>query len=238
MDQTLGDYDLADALTVELVESGLVDLELRQKLCDPEQRRRIIPALIGTMRRGFGLDRAEGPELRADEFLVFVNYKFPSFRGLQKIFGKTHVSELFSDGHIWQSQSCCITQEEPGYCIMRLVHFPDRITAGRAIAAMKKHGYRPATHLEAYAFSRAYPSLQLWFSILALGSFVIDRRGKCCTDLTCKYTGTGTYKKKSVFGVYPFSGATIDHTFQFLFIRDIEPSRAVVASKPAKSQEK
>ncbi|MFH1973648.1 MAG: hypothetical protein ABIK13_03535, partial [Patescibacteria group bacterium] len=42
------------------------------------------------------------------------------------------------------------------------------------IAEMDTLGYRPATHLEAYAFAKANPELQRQFWIVALGSSTLD----------------------------------------------------------------
>lgn len=115
--------------------------------------------------------------LGKDEHLVHVDYaSWPFFSELEKEFGEGNVSGLF-DGREWQNHPSCANDQTPGGKIFLVKGFNKRIRAHRAIAEMRKLGYRPATHLEAYAFQGVNPDLQCQFRIVAPGSFVVD--GDC-----------------------------------------------------------
>lgn len=112
-------------------------------------------------------------------FTVFVDYTMPRDRTtLEAEFSKNGVSELFFGSHEWFFHSSCVDiDQNPGERIMLVKHFGWLIESEDAIAEMDKQGYRPATHLEAYAFAKANPDLQRQFWILALGSFALDGDG-------------------------------------------------------------
>ena len=118
--------------------------------------------------------KVEGNELGKDEYLVPVAYSaLPSFAELEQEFGKGNVSDLF-DGHHFEKHASCVNEDEtPGDKIFLVKHFNQEIKSEAAIAEMDKRGYRPATHIEAYAFQRKNPELQCEFWIIALGSFAV-----------------------------------------------------------------
>lgn len=118
--------------------------------------------------------------LGENEYLVPVGYDMPRDKGkLEAEFSKGGVSELFYGNYEWRNHSSCVgIDETPGDRVMLVKHF-DRETESEAnIAEMDKLGYRPATHLEAYAFGRANPELRRPFWIVALGSFALSDGGR------------------------------------------------------------
>ncbi|MBD3281266.1 hypothetical protein GF391_00785 [Candidatus Uhrbacteria bacterium] len=109
------------------------------------------------------------------EYLVPVAYEMPHNKGiLESEFSKDGVSELFYGNYEWKNHSSCAEiDQRPGERIMLVKYFNRAIKSEDAIAEMDKLGYRPATHLEAYAFAKANPELQRQFWIVALGSSTI-----------------------------------------------------------------
>ncbi|MCC7357280.1 hypothetical protein IT408_02120 [Candidatus Uhrbacteria bacterium] len=106
------------------------------------------------------------------EYRVPVSYEMPRDKAkLESEFSKDGVSELFYGNYEWKNHSSCAEIDQtPGERIMLVKHFNRAIESEDAIAEMDKLGYRPATHLEAYAFAKANPELQRQFWIVALGS--------------------------------------------------------------------
>ena len=106
------------------------------------------------------------------EYRVPVAYDMPhSKSALESEFSKDGVSELFYGNYEWKNdRSCAEIDQTPGERIMLVKHFNRAIESEDAIAEMDKLGYRPATHLEAYAFAKVNPELQRQFWIVALGS--------------------------------------------------------------------
>jgi len=119
--------------------------------------------------------------LGENEYLVSVGYDMPRDKGkLESEFSKDGVSELFYGNYEWQPHSSCAEIDQtPGNRVMLLKHFGRNTESEANIAEMDKLGYRPATHLEAYAFAKANPELQRQFWIVALGSSPVrgGRRG-------------------------------------------------------------
>ncbi len=114
--------------------------------------------------------------LNEDEYRVPVAYTMPHDKETLEAEFSGGVEDLFYDNHEWQKHSSCVgIDETPGERIM-LVKYFDRETESEAnIGEMHKLGYRPATHLEAYAFAHANhtePQRELWF--IALGSYVVE----------------------------------------------------------------
>lgn len=207
-DQLLGDYDLADVLSLELVESGLMSLKLREALSDPKQRQSVILAVIHTMERLLlpEADRrplseeekkriewllrkydvvSKAPELvlQKNEHLVYVDYTMPSRATFEAEFpGDVSSSEVFCTSRTnwyWlRHESCINVDRTPGNRIFLMQHFDTEISSGRAIKIMDERGYRPATHVEAYAFAHAYPEAQLQYQIVALGSYGWRQQGR------------------------------------------------------------
>lgn len=106
------------------------------------------------------------------EYLVHVDCYMPFDEArLESDFSTDGVSEIFYDEHEWQFHSSCVSiGQVPCDCIMLLKRFSRVTTSEANITEMAKLGYRPATHLEAYVFAKAYPDLQRRFWIVALGS--------------------------------------------------------------------
>lgn len=106
------------------------------------------------------------------EYRVPVAYDMPHTKSaLESEFSKDGVSELFYGNYEWKNdRSCAEIDQTPGERIMLVKHFNRAIESEDAIAEMDKLGYRPATHLEAYAFAKVNPELQRQFWIVALGS--------------------------------------------------------------------
>lgn len=122
--------------------------------------------------------------LTDNEYLVLVTYDpLPSFAKLEQEFDKGNVSDLF-DGRPFEKHASCVNADEtPGNKIFLVKHFNREIKSEEAIAEMDKQGYRPATHLEMYAFQKANPALQSRFWIIALGSFAVLGDDRCVTVL-------------------------------------------------------
>lgn len=112
--------------------------------------------------------------LPPDHYRVSVSYDpLSPFSELEKEFGKNNVSSLF-DGRSWKRHASCVNMNETsGERVMLVKHFAKPMTSEEAIAWGEENGYRPAIHLEAIEFVRAYPHLQRTFWIVALGSFAM-----------------------------------------------------------------
>ncbi len=118
--------------------------------------------------------------LGENEYLVSVGYDMPHDKEkLEAEFSKGGVSDLYYGNYEWQPHSSCAEiNQTPGERIMLVKHFGRKIESEDAIVEMDKLGYRPATHLEAYAFARANPELQRQFWIVALGSSTLLGGGR------------------------------------------------------------
>jgi hypothetical protein len=121
--------------------------------------------------------------LGKDEYLVPVGYDMPRDKAtLEAEFSKGGVSDLFYGGYEWQNHSSCAgidqTPGSPKATVMLVKQFGRAMTSEAAIAEMDRLGYRPATHLEAYAFAKANPDLQSQFWIVALGSSAVRGGGR------------------------------------------------------------
>lgn len=105
-------------------------------------------------------------------YRVPVSYNMPQNRErLEADFSKDGVSETFFGNFQWQPHSSCAEIDQaPGERTMLLMHFNQVIESEEVISRMNAQGYRPATHLEAYAFAKANPDLQRKYCIIALGS--------------------------------------------------------------------
>ena len=121
-------------------------------------------------------DWLEERPLADGEYRVPVAYDMPRDKGkLEAEFSKNGVSELFYGNYEWKNdRSCAEIDQTPGERIMLVKHFGRNTTSEANIVEMDKLGYRPATHLEAYAFARANPELQRQFPIIALGSSALS----------------------------------------------------------------
>lgn len=141
---------------------------LRRIVKEPALQRQIADLIVPA---GSEIERPLGE----NEYLVPVAYDMPRNKGtLEGEFSKDGVSELFYGNYEWKNHSSCAEIDQtPGEHIMLVKHFNRAIESEDAIAEMDKLGYRPATHLEAYAFAKANPELQRQFWIVALGSSTV-----------------------------------------------------------------
>jgi hypothetical protein len=116
-----------------------------------------------------------------NEYRVHVGYDMPhDGASLKAVFSGVAVSEVFYSSAEWQLHpSCADIRQKPVIRIMLVKDF-DRSTESEAnIAEMDKLGYRPATHLEMYAFGKEKLHIKHFrlrresrIMIVALGSFV------------------------------------------------------------------
>jgi hypothetical protein len=147
------------------------------------------------------------------EYCVHVGYDMPRDKAtLEAEFSKNGVSDLFTGNYEWTNHpSCTGIDQTPGERIMLVKHF-DRETESEAnIAEMDKLGYRPATHLEAYAFAKANPELQRQFWIVALGSSAMDDGRRCVAVL-----GSVSDRRILDRGWFGYGWRS---SFRFLFVR-------------------
>lgn len=150
--------------------------------------------------------------LTENEYLVPVAYSaLPSFAQLEKEFGEGNVSNLFDGRPFEKHASCAGIPEAPGNKVFLVKHFNREIKSEAAIAEMDKLGYRPATHLEAYAFQQVNPELQRQFWIIALGSFALHDGDRCVTMLN-----GGSHER--IFGSRWFDNVWYSG-IRFLFVR-------------------
>ena len=151
--------------------------------------------------------------LGENEYRVPVSYDMPRDKEkLESEFSKDGVSELFYGNYVWQPHSSCAEIDQtPGERIMLVKHFGRDTTSKANIVEMDKLGYRPATHLEAYAFAKVNPELQRQFWIVALGSSALggDDRGVAMLD-----SGSG----RRIFDGRWFDGGWYSDR-RFLFVR-------------------
>lgn len=126
--------------------------------------------------------------LLENEYLVHVAYDMPRDKAkLESEFSENGVSDLFYGNYEWQPHlSCAEIDQTPGNRVMLLKRFNRKIMSEDAIDEMKRI-YRPATHLEAYAFAKANPELQRQFWIVALGSSALCDGGRDVA-LLCSYS--------------------------------------------------
>ncbi len=148
-----------------------------------------------------------------DEYHVFVDYQMPRDKETLEVeFSKGGVSELFYGNYVWQLHSSCADIEQTPSDLEFLVkHFNRSITSDEAINEMDKLGYRPATHLDAYAFAKAQPELQRKFWIVALGSSTLRRGDRHVAVLA------GDSDERLLYGRW--LGLKWGATYRFLFVR-------------------
>lgn len=181
-------YSKASEVLTRLIRSSQFTVELGDAICNGNEdravsamRRELLPEFVVASDGNGGPYRSSGgQQLPPDHYLVPVTYAaLPSFADLEREYGKDNVSDLF-DGRPFQKHASCEGMDEtPGDRVFLVKHFGRNTTSEANIAEMDKLGYRPATHLEAYAFAKAQPELQRQFWIVALGSFVLGEDGRC-----------------------------------------------------------
>lgn len=152
--------------------------------------------------------------LGENEYLVHVAYDMPRDKAtLEAEFSKDGVSPPFYEDYSWESHSSCADADQtPGNRVMLLKRFVRNTKSEVNIAKMNKLGYRPATHLEAYAFAKANPDLQRQSWIVALGSFIMYD-GHRVVAVLCGHSGRRLllYRRWFAHGWKPAN--------RFLFVR-------------------
>jgi hypothetical protein len=118
----------------------------------------------------------------------------------------------------WKNHpSCAGVDDFAGERVMLLKQFGREIKSDEAIAEMDRQGYRPATHLEAYAFASTYPELvhcQEW--VIALGSSMPCEAGWAVSALASDFD-------RRILRSYPFFiGIRWRPDDRFLFVRKTE----------------
>lgn len=158
-------FEMFKAIAHAVMAKGGNMSHLRRLLKEPELQRKIADLVVPV---GSEIERP----LVDGEYRVPVSYDMPRTKEvLESEFSKGGVSELFYGDYEWKNHSSCAEIDQtPGERIMLVKHFNRPIKSEDAIAKMDKLDYRPATHLEAYAFAKANPELQRQFWIVALGS--------------------------------------------------------------------
>ena len=148
------------------------------------------------------------------EYRVFVDYTMPHDKEtLEREFSQDGVSLLFIGNYEWQLHpSCAKIDQTPGERIMLMKHFGHDTVSEPNIIEMGKLGYRPAIHLEAYAFAKANPKLQLQFHFVALGSSTMYEGGLCVAGLF------SASHDRRIFGCY-WRGTEWNSDDRFLFVR-------------------
>ncbi|MCI0479314.1 hypothetical protein L0Y59_02110 [Candidatus Uhrbacteria bacterium] len=186
MRQDRKDPDIAEAVdTVEFALAVYKALVLAVKTKDGAIRhlRRVVeePALRASIADlivppGTGASET----LREGEFLVHVGYDMPNDReALENVFSYGNVSGAFIGEQRWEFHPLCAdVVPAPAGKIFLEKTYNRSMKSDEAIAAMDKLGYRPATHLEAYAYAVAFPEDRFNARCIALGSYVQDRRGR------------------------------------------------------------
>lgn len=155
------------------------------------------------------------------EYLVYVDYNIPHNRvKLEAEFCRGGVTELFYGDYEWQNHSSCAKIDQtPGNRVMFLKCFGCYTESEANIVEMDKHGYRPATHLEEYAFAKVNRELQRQFRIVALGSFTMNGDDRCVAALS------GGSNRRCLY--HHLFDHKWDPSFQFLFVRKApEPTKA------------
>lgn len=159
-------FELLKVIAHAVMAKGGTMSHLRRIVKEPALQRQIANLVVGS--------EVERP-LGEGEYLVPVSYDMLRDKvKLEAEFSEGGVSELFYGNYEWQNHSSCAEMDQtPGNRVMLLKCFERDTTSEDAIAEMDKLGYRPATHLEAYAFAKASPDLQRRFWIVALGSSAV-----------------------------------------------------------------
>ena len=154
-------FEIGKAIAHAVMAKGGNMQHLRRIVKEPALQRQIADLIVPAT--SLANDVSDRP-LAENEYLVSVDYTMPRDKvTLEAEFSKDGVSDLFYGDFEWQPHS---SDER----IMLLKHFGRNTESEANIAEMDTLGYRPATHLEAYAFAKANPELQRQFWIVALGS--------------------------------------------------------------------
>lgn len=171
-------FELLKVIAHAVMAKGGNMQHLRRIVKEPALQRQIADLIVPA---GSELERP----LAENEHLVPVAYDMP--RDKQKLegeFSEDGVSDLFYGNYEWQPHlACAEINQTPGNRVMLLKHFGRDTESEANIVEMDKLSYRPATHLEAYAFAKVNPELQRQFWIVALGSSAMLGGDRCVAVL-------------------------------------------------------
>ncbi len=146
---------------------------------------------------------------------VYVDYRMPHDKDtLEKEFSIDGVADRYFEQNIWYKHDSCKNYDEiPKYLDFALKHFGRNIFAEDAIKEMDSQGFRPATHLEGYAFVKYFPWLQYQFKMIAVGSYMYygDDDYDYCIAFRSK-------DSKSILSYVWFYGESTSET-RFLFVK-------------------
>lgn len=209
--QPMSDMDLALAIGLDILESGYVRPELRDALSDSEKRSHVIQDLVAFLEERL----CSSIHLRDGEYLVPVDYSLSVDQAVQE--ARLKYSSVVIPGRgRWQMHSEFFgASQVSGNRVMSVKSFEYPIITGEAIHKIVESGYRPATHLEACAFVRAYPELYREFTIVALASYIrYDVFASLAAILYCRISD----------GARIFSVSSLVHgwdkAFRFLCVRE------------------
>lgn len=140
-------------------------------------------------------DACAGSVLSEDHYRAFVTYaKLPGPDQLKAEFSGGVAVEYHGTGDFgWQMTrpydnnmpDPTPVEQIPGDKIFFVLCFDREVVDDEwrqergVFAEMSRLGYRPATHIEAYEFAKAYPDVQERYSILALGSLCWEDAAGC-----------------------------------------------------------
>lgn len=202
-------FEMLKVIAHAVMAKGGTMQHLRRVVKEPALQRQIADLIVPA---GSEIERP----LADGEYRVQVGYDMPRDKAtLEAVFSRDGVSELFYGNYEWKNHSSCAEIDQtPGERIMLVKHFNRAIGSEDAIAEMDKLGYRPATHLEAYAFAKANPEPQRQFWIVALGSSAMRDGDFDGRDVAVLYG----YSDES-FLVNGWFGHEWDFGYRFLFVR-------------------
>ncbi len=133
------------------------------------------------------IDQDSTPTLREGESLVYVQYDPIWSREEVLLYtpSLTDVSNEFDGNRFERDESACPPIDYTARnCVMLIKQFGLHMYKNEIIHEMKEYGYRPAIHLEAYAFGLwKYNLLDNEYNTVALGDFVRVRNETYVTVL-------------------------------------------------------
>ena len=163
--------------------------------------------------------------LKSDEYLVYVDYKFPSFAELEKEFG-TGTCVIF-DGRPWTKSGVTAPYPEiPGLHVVRAVHVGRPTSYKELVLELNGQGYYPATHLVAYAFQKKYPDLLRDHIYMAFGDAAVWGKRPFVTTIDANAT-------KKFLGCDEFRDIGLFSSSTYLFVRkDTSTAQSSAPSAP------
>ncbi len=219
---------------MDIARNNKVPFEAVYRLAKPEGRA-TLAKMIGVANADYELVRTSSDDKSDDKFLprnkmnsmhaplpasederIFVDYKMSrDINVLKKEFtGHSTFIEDFKGKSSWftyDDHSYDELKYNPTSLDFLLKHFNALIGSGSAIKEMAKKGYRPATHLEAYAYAKKNPDKQLQHWIIALGSYMMLGGGRSAAEFA-------SYGDERVLRTILIHEPFPEH-YRFLFVR-------------------